>query len=227
MKLKFAAVLLALPLLAACAPEIESSIYMQDVAKVASTGESLSVPAVLRVPQSSEEACLKGLAALIEKFKELAPVTSEGKCVEKNTGSSTDQLAEIDTQMVIALPDGGFDAKNLFVLVVEPTDETSYNLSFQLLKPIAEIVKLLAADSNELTADFDPANFIFSLENDMEGDIQLLPNTIFVDGEPGLPELGPRSLARRDHVELVFSDVASAYVEKANSYRFATVTAAQ
>lgn len=226
MKTKLLA-LAALPLLlAACAPEVESSIYVRDIEQAAETGTAVSVPALLRIPQSSAEACQKGLAKLIENLATLAPTTGKGKCIEKSNNQTTDQLAEIETEMVIALPDAPFDAKNLLLLEVKPQDEMTYDLTFRLIKPIAEIVKVLAANSDELSADFDPARFIFTLNNDSDGSIDILPNHVFIDEAPGLPELGPVSLERRKTVEIVFSDVASAYVEKANGYHFATVTVA-
>ena len=217
--------LFALPLLlAACAPEVESSIYVQDIEQAGTSGEALSVPALLRIPQSSKEACEKGLQNLIKNLATLAPTNGKGKCIEKSNSQSTDQLAEIETEMVIAHPSATFDAQNLLLLEVMPQDETTYDLTFRLLKPIDEIVKVLAANSDELTAEFDPARFIFTLNNDSRGSIDLLPNQVFVDEQPGLPELGAQTLERRKAVEIVFSDVASSYVEKANSYRFATVT---
>jgi hypothetical protein len=227
MKFKSAALLMALPLLAACAPEVESSIYVEDVVKVATETAPLSVPALLRVPQSSAEACAKGLDQLIANLKTLAPTTGKGKCIEKNTGDSTDQLAEIETEMLITRPEISFRPPSLFVLEVAETSASTYDLTFRLTKPIAEIVKALAVDSDELSVDFDPARFIFSLNNDSAGDIEFTPNHVFVDDEPGLPELGAQTLERRKDVEIMFSDVASAYVEKGNGYRFATVTVSQ
>ncbi len=219
--------LAALPLLlAACAPEVESSIYVQDIEQAATTGEALSVPAILRIPQSSKEACEKGLSRLIENLKTLAPTSGKAKCIEKSNNRSTDQLAEIETEMVIATPTAPFDARNLLLLEVTPQDETTYDLTFRLLRPIDEIVKVMATNSDELQAEFDPARFLFTLNNDSRGTIELTPNHVFVDGEPGLSELGRQTLERRKAVEIVFSDVASSYVEKANGYHFATVTVA-
>ena len=83
MNVKTIAALVALPLLAACAPEIESTVYVQDVLSAASAHKALSVPAVLRVPQSSEEGCVKGLPRVSENLKALAPVSGQGKCIEK------------------------------------------------------------------------------------------------------------------------------------------------
>jgi hypothetical protein len=208
----------AVLLLGACAPEVESSIYASDIEKVMQGKGALATPAVLRIPQSGEEECNKGLEALIANLEKLAPVTGKGKCIEQDG----DQLAEIETSMVIARAGADVPEPNLFVL--EVTEQGSGSaLTFRLLKPIDDIVKALAANSDELQADFDPARFIFTLENDGEDPWELLPNNVFVDGEPGLPELGPVTLERRKSVEIKLSDVASVHVERANGYTFASV----
>jgi hypothetical protein len=224
LRLKTLAALLTLPLLAACAPEIESSVYVQDVVTVVQQDQAISVPAILRIPQGSEDECKKGLDDLIKKLSAIAPTTGKGKCIEKSNNNTTDQLAEIETQMVIATPDAAFDAKNLFLLEVKPTaNPGEVDLTFRLLKPIDEIVAALASP-DQMQAEFDPALFVFTLNNDGAGDIQYLPNHVFLDGEPGLPENGVLSLERRKAVEIKFSDVASAWAEKGNAYRFATIT---
>jgi hypothetical protein len=216
--------LAALPLLAACAPEIESTLYVQDAIEAASDQKPVSVPAVLRIPQSSEESCLKGLSRLIENLKALAPVSGKGKCIEKEG----DQLAEIETQMVVVVPDIAFDPKNLFVLEVGTADlGRTLDLSFRLTRTLDEIVKALAANSDELQAEFDPAKFIITINNDSDSGVSLAGNHVFIDGEPHLLEMEPVPLERRRSVEIVFSDVASEYVSGAKPYRLATVTAAQ
>lgn len=229
MNLKTVAALLALPLLAACAPEIESSIYMQDVVAVAGKGEAISVPAILRVPQGSKDECEKGLAQLIANLATLAPTTGEGKCIEKTNNGTTDQLAEIETQMVIATPDSPFDAKNLFLLEVAPVAGAApgtHDLTFRLLKPIGDIVKVLSDGSGQMQVEFDPAIFLFNLVNDGAGSVSVLPNQVFLDDLPRLPEMGAVTVDRREDATLKFSDVAAAYVEQANAYRFATITIA-
>jgi hypothetical protein len=224
---KFAG-LLALPLLlAACAPEVESEIYLQDIEKVAQTGEALTVPALIRIPQSDQDSCEKGLPTLIANLATLAPTTGKGECIQKSNNTSTDTLAEIETELVIAPAGGAYGPANLLLLEVKSEDKTTYGLSFRLLKPIDEIVAALTAGSDAPSTDFDPTRFIFRLSNDGTGQIGFAPNHVFVDGEPGLPESGTQTLARRKDVEIRFSDVASTFVEKANSYRFVTVTAAQ
>jgi hypothetical protein len=226
MNVKIIAALIALPLLAACAPEIESTVYVQDVLTVAAEQKPLNVPAVLRIPQSSEDSCLKGLPKLIENLRALAPVTGKGKCIEKEG----DQLAEIETEMVVTTMGVQFDPKNLFVLETAASDgDGVIALEFRLTRALDEIVKALAANSDELQAEFDPAKFIITVNNDSAGSISLSGNHVFIDGEPHFSEMEPLVLEHRKAIEIVFSDVASEYVSDARPYRLATVavTAAQ
>ena len=228
MRLKLLAALSALPLLAACAPEIESTLYLKDVLAATTDAAVKSVPAVLRIPQSSEESCNKGLAALIENLKALAPVTGDGRCIEK----AGDQLAEIETQLDIVPGGTSYAGKNIFLIDVRPlpdapADAPSYGLSFRLGMSLNELIKALAADSSELSADFDPAKFIFILNNDVEGQIlSVAPQQVFADGAPAMADSPPRMLAYRDQTELTLSDVASEYVSTAKDYEFAIVTPA-
>jgi hypothetical protein len=208
-------------LLGACAPEVESRIYVSDVLKIAGGAAPIVTPALFRIPQSGEDECKDGLDRLIANLSALAPTTGKGKCVEKDG----DQLAEIETSMVIAAPGAAVPEPNLFLLEVggDPAAAAGHRLTFHLLKSIEEITKALAANSDELQADFDPAKFIFSLDNDGEGPVGLTANHVFVDGQPGLPELGPSPLERRKSVTITLSDVASAYVEQGKAYSFATI----
>lgn len=220
MKLKFAAAFASLPLLAACAPEIESSISIADAIEVLRGAEAMNVPAILRVPQSSEDGCKSGLENLIANLGTLAPVTGKGQCIEKDG----DQLAEIETQMVLVTPSSAYDSNNLFVLtVLDHKDEPTFELQFGLTRPLDEIVKVLATNSDELQVDFDPAKFIFTLTNDTEAPILVMGNTVFLDKKPSLPGVAPVELAPLSSTELVFSDVASVYAEVGNPYVFATI----
>lgn len=220
MNVRTIAALIALPLLAACAPEIQSTIYMQDVLKASADNSSLSVPAILRVPQSSEESCLAGLSRIIDNLRTLAPANGKGKCISQDG----DQLAEIETEMVIATPESAYGERNLFVLEATAAEPGTYDLAFRLTRPLDEIVRVLAANSDELQADFDPAKFILALNNDADSTIELLPLHVFVDGEPRMPEGDPLALERRKSVEIIFSDVAAEYVSDAKTYRFATLS---
>jgi hypothetical protein len=219
MNMKLLATLFALPLLAACAPQVESTIYLADVQKVLADGKALETPALLRIPQGGEDDCNKGLAALIEKLKTLAPVTGKGQCISKDS----DELAEIETAIQIVTPDSTYDAANLFALVVTPPGaDGNVSLSLKVLKPIDEVVKALASDDS-LSTDLDPTKFIVHINNDGADAVDLKPGEVFVDGAPHLAGGDPVNIARRGDVEIRFSDVAAAYTEKGNSYTFATL----
>jgi hypothetical protein len=210
-------------LLAACAPEVESEIYVSDVLKVGGGGAPIVTPALFRIPQPGEDECKKGLDGLIERLSALAPTTGKGQCIEKDG----DELAEIETSMVIAAPGADIPKPNLFVLEVAPADAgaSAYTLTIRLLDSIETISDALAADSDQLQTDFDPAHFLFTLTNDGASAIAVTANQVFVDGEPALPEMGARDLERRASIEIKLSDVASVHVERANSYAFATIGA--
>jgi hypothetical protein len=218
MNLKAIATLLALPLLAACAPQIESTVYLADVQKVLADGKALETPALLRIPQSGEEDCKKGLTALIEKVKALAPVTGKGQCISKDG----DQLAEVETSIQIVTPDSTYDAANLFALVATAGDNGETTLALHVLKPIGDVVKALAPP-DAMSTDFDPTKFVLHINNDGSGAVDLMPGEVFVDGEPHLAGGDPITLQRRGEAEIRFSDVASAFTEKGNTYTFATV----
>jgi hypothetical protein len=219
MNTKTIATLLALPLLAACAPQVESTIYLADVQKVLADGQALETPALLRIPQGGEEDCKKGLDALIEKVKALAPVTGKGQCISKDG----DQLAEIEIGLQIVTPDSTYDAANLFALEASPADaDGNVALNFHVLKPIADVVKALAS-ADSMSTDFDPTKFILHINNDGSGSVTLNPGEVFIDGKPHLAGGDPVTLQRRGEIEIRFSDVASAHAELGNSYGFTTV----
>jgi hypothetical protein len=222
MNIKLAAAALALPLLlAACAPEVESTVYLADIAKAAE-GEALSVPAVLRIPQGGEEECKKGLNDLIEKLKALAPVTGKGQCISKDQHGQGTQLAEIGTELQIVAAGGDVEEPNLFVLEVATTDEGRYDLTLKMLEPIDTVIKALNAE-NAANVEFDPSFFLLTLNNDTDASAEIAVNHLFVDGKSSLESDDPVSLDRRGEVKLQFSDVASSFVEAGNSYWFATV----
>jgi hypothetical protein len=228
MNLKRFLPLLALPLLAACAPEVESTIYLADIQDAIDKGEPIAVPALLRIPQAGEDECKKGLEALVEKLKALAPVTGKSQCISRQdaTGQGT-QLAEIETKLQIVAAGGAVDPVNLFVVEAANTDEGRTDLTFKMLKPISEVIEALKADDS-MQIDFDPAKFIIHINNDASGTVEIAGNTVFADGKPVLPETGGSiSLDRRSEVEIRFSDVASTYVEQGNSYWFVTVGPAE
>jgi hypothetical protein len=221
MNLKLVASLLALPLLAACAPQVETTIYLSDVAKVVADGQALATPALIRIPQGGEDDCKNGLDALIEKFKTLAPTTGKGQCISKDG----DQLAEIETSVQIVTPDSSIDAANLFALVVTKAGNGSTSLAFHALKPIDEVVKALASE-NAMSTDFDPTRFYIHVNNDGADSVSLTPGEVFLDDKPHLSGGPAMDLDRRGEVLIKFNDVAAAYTELGNSYTFASLGSA-
>jgi len=221
MKFKALATLLALPLLAACAPEIESTVYLADVQTALDKGEAVSVPALLRIPQGGEDECKKGLDALVEKLKALAPVTGKAQCISKDQHGQGTQLAEVETAVQI-VPAGKVAAgPNLFVIEATPTNGRT-ELSFKMLQPIGDVIKAVQAEDS-MQVDFDPSFFILHLNNDGAGAVKIDLANVYVDGKPMVPEnAAPVTLERRGAVEIRFSDVASSYVEAGNSYFFAS-----
>ena len=223
MNLKALATLLALPLLAACAPEIESIVYLTDVQSAIDKGEPISVPALLRIPQSGEDDCKKGLTDLVEKLKAFAPVTGKAQCISKDQHGSGTQLAEIETQVQIVPAGKDVAQPNLFVIEAKPADNGRTDLTFKMLKPVADVIKALTPP-DAMSVDLDPSFFILHINNDGAGPAELTASNVYVDGKPMVAEnAAPMSIERRGEVQITFSDVASSWVEAGNSYFFATI----
>ena len=223
MNLKALATLLALPLLAACAPEIESTVYLTDVQSAIDKGEPISVPALLRIPQSGEDDCKKGLTDLVEKLKAFAPVTGKAQCISKDQHGSGTQLAEIETQVQIVPAGKDVAQPNLFVIEAKPADNGRTDLTFKMLKPVADVIKALTPP-DAMSVDLDPSFFILHINNDGAGPADLTASNVYVDGKPMVAEnAAPLSIERRGEVQITFSDVASSWVEAGNSYFFATI----
>lgn len=223
MNLKPILAALALPvLLAACAPEVESTVYLADIVKAVESGEAVAVPAVLRVPQSGEDECKEGLDALIEKLKALAPVSGKGQCISKDQHGQGTQLAEIETELQIVPAGTDVTEPNLFVLEAAQTDEGRTDLTLKMLRPIEEVITALQAE-NPAQVEFDPSFFLINLNNDTDDSVEIAVNHVFVDGKSSLASEGPVELDRRGELKIQFSDVASDYVEEGNSYWFATI----
>ncbi len=224
MNVKALVAAMALPLLlAACAPEIESTVYLADVQTALDKGDVLSVPALLRIPQSGEDECKKGLDALVEKLKAFAPVTGKAQCISKDQHGSGTQLAEIETQVQIVKAGTTVDQPNLFVIEASAADGGKTDLNFKMLKPIAEVVDALKGDDS-MDVDFDPSFFLLTLNNDTSGPVELTLNNVYVDGKPMVSEnQSPVGLDRRSEIKIQLSDVASSYLEAGHSYFFATI----
>ena len=223
MNLKALATLLALPLLAACAPEIESTVYLADVQSAVDKGEAVSVPALLRIPQAGEDDCKKNLADLVEKLRAFAPVTGKAQCISKDQHGSGTQLAEIETQVQIVPAGKEVAQPNLFVIEAMAADEGPTDLTFKMLKPVADVIKALTPP-DAMSVDLDPSVFILHLNNDTPGSVEIKVANVYVDGKPVVIENAePISVERRGDIEIRLSDVASSWVEAGNSYFFATI----
>lgn len=223
MNTKTLAAALALPvLLAACAPEVESTVYMSDIIKAVENGEAVSVPAVLRIPQSGEDECKEGLDGLIEKLSALAPTTGKGQCISKDQHGQGTQLAEIETQLQIVEAGTEVAQPNLFVLEVARSDEGNAELTLKMLQPIETVIKALQAE-NPAQVEFDPSFFLVNFNNDGDAPVSVSVNHAFVDGKSSLASDEPVTVDRRGELKIQFSDVASDFVEEGNSYWFATV----
>jgi hypothetical protein len=107
MRLKLAAALMALPLLAACAPEIESTIYTRDIDDALESGKPLAIPATLKVPQTGSDTCAESLPKLVENLGKLTPIKGAGKCIEDSVALARELKPRgVD---VIDCSSGGFD----------------------------------------------------------------------------------------------------------------------
>ncbi len=218
MNIRTIAAFLALPLLAACAPQVETTIHLADVEKVLADGAALETPAILRVPQPSEDDCQAGLAALVEKLGAIAPVAGKGQCVSRDG----DEFAEIETAVQIVGSDAAIAATGLFALVASRGDGGSVSLSLHVLKPVDDIAGALASGDG-VSTDMDPTRFIIRLDNDTAGPLDVAPGEVFVDGQPHLADGAAVTLARKAQIEIRFSDVAAAYAEQGNHYTFASL----
>ena len=217
--------LAGLSLLAACAPEFEGRLYMQDVLDVAETGETVIVPAQLRIPEGSEKSCTDGLERLAGKLGDLTPLTDQGTCVEIDNSFFSQFTVDLPMVRNGVVPEQTY----LAIVTVEPTAEgTGYGLNFRLTSTLAEVQTAIGRGENTSfdlawNADEQP-KFTFTFENDGRDPATLTPNFVFVDDKPGLPDATHSvALDRRQSVIIRFSDVVAAHVSGANDFTFATV----
>lgn len=221
---------LGLLALAACAPEIEANLYLQDIVEVADTGNGITIDAKLRIPENSEDSCKEGLAELTAKLATITPLKDEGECV----ASDGNQFSQFTLEMPV-LPAGTDDSTHLAVVHVARADGAlgaGLALSLTLTRSLTEVQKALGREDTSgssvslgpIASGNDQPKFIFEFQNDTRDTAKLVPNYLFVDDKPGLPiDDDAQSLDRREEVKLVFADVVAAYLAEANTYTFATV----
>lgn len=212
--------------IAACAPEIEGRLYMQDIGEVAETGKPVIIPAQLRIPESSEDDCNKGLAELAAKLGEITPLSDQGECVEVDNN----QYSQFTMDLPMVTAGSTLDATYLAQLTIAKLDGPEgqgITLNLGMNRTLADVQDAIGRgeDSGFTMAqgDKEQPKFIFTFENDGRDPVSLMPNFVFVDDEPGLPGTGLVSLDRRDSVKIKFSDVISAYVANAQDFTFATI----
>jgi hypothetical protein len=214
-------------LIAACAPEIEGRLYLQDIEEVASSGKPVIIPAQLRIPESSEDDCNKGLAELATKLAEITPLSDQGECVDVDNN----QFSQFTMDLPIVTAESKLDATYLAQLTLAKVDGpagSGISLNLGMNRSLKDVQDALGrGEDSGFTmnqSDKEQPKFIFTFENDGRDPVGLMPNFVFVDDEPGLPDAAkPISLDRRNSVKIIFSDVISAYVAKANSFAFATI----
>ena len=211
--------------IAACAPEIEGRIYMLDVADVAKSGEAMIVPALLRIPETSEEECDKGLADLAKALGEITPLSDEGECVEVDNN----QFSQFTLDLPIATDSASISGSYLAELLVTPGDGAQTVLSFKLNRTLEDVQDAIGRGESSgfsvSSSEQEQPKFIFTFENDGRNPVALTPNFVFLDDAPGLPDdAHTMVLERRDRVTIRFSDVVSAHIAKANSFAFATLS---
>jgi hypothetical protein len=220
MRLKLAAALAALPLLGACAPQFESTVYVRDIDDVLASGKALAIPATLRVPQSGADTCKEKLAELVENLGKLTPISGEGKCIEDDG----DAFAELETSVTIEPPGAAAeDETPLFTIAIaEGATAGTHDLVFAMNKSLADVVE--AVDAAESSTDFDPARFTLVVSNDGNRSVEMTPGEVFLDDKAVMPPDGPVTLDRRHDATIRLSDVASRYVAEGNGYHFATIS---
>lgn len=219
--------LAGIALIAACAPELEGRLYMLDIAEVAETGETLTIPASLRIPESTEEECNKGLEELGRKLADITPVSGDGECVDVNNS----QYSQFTIDLPIVRADAALEGSYLAVLTIaETSDDLGPGLTLTLgmsrsLEDVQDAIGRGEGNGFTLSADDrEQPRFIFTFENDSRDPVALMPNFVFVNDAPGLPGAAePLMLERRESVEIVFSDVMAAHIAAANAFAFATV----
>jgi hypothetical protein len=216
MNTKVLASLLVLPLLAACSPQLTSTLNLTDLEKVAQSGIALSTPATLLIPEPSEDDCSKGLGELVAKFQTIANITDGGKCIDQGG----DEYAQLQTSVAIVSADAKLGPKDLFVVEVgKPDGQNNIPLTFVMQKTVKEIQVVVSPDSTD--TDFDPAQFIFQLNNDGTDTATVTPAEVFIENDPHPANGGPITIDASAQVDIKLSDVASALTEDGKPYVFA------
>lgn len=215
MKLKAATTLLALPVLAACAPQVESTIHLSDIQKVLATGNAIATPATLRIPQPSGDDCKQDLDKLVANLKTVAPISGTAQCIEEGG----DAFIEATTAIQIITPTSKIPYANLLGLDVQPDTDGNIAMSLDVFNKRDVTVQKITGDAAS-GVTLDPTKFTIRIDNDTGADIDALPGEVMLDGKPHLAADPPITIAKGSTIEIGFNDVAIAYMEDGHAYQF-------
>ncbi len=221
-------------LVVGCAPGFETVLYTQDVVEVVQTGEPLGIPALLRVPQASEESCKTDLDKVVAAFSSMIPMQGEGRCVSE----AFNNFAELPTMVSLQL-EGSGDPTALIALEITGVSEQnrdSVGITIRMNRTIEEMTSALRSQSSEFryVPAFDPPTFEVRIENDLREPVVVVPMHTFVDGRPHIPRALIKEgaltfdtegieLLRRDGLALSLSDVAAAHLSQAGAFTPAVI----
>lgn len=221
--LRLAAVSAVALLAAGCAPEIETRLYMQDLLDALQAEAPLLVPATLRIPESSNDACLEELPVLVEQLTAITPLRDEGTCIEHD--GSDFAVFTIDLPILHR----GADTETDYLITVEIAEVedgigAGIALQLSLNQSVASVAEQLDREGSSPDDKTGYPQITIAIDNDSRDPIGVMPNYVFVDGLPALPGMESAvSLDRRASVEITFSDVVAGHVAQGRSALFATV----
>lgn len=220
---QFAAVL-ATALLAACAPQFETTVKLSEITGALASGTPVMVPATLSIPEGSEDTCAEGLADLMHSLSTITPVTAKPSCVEIDG----QYYSSFPTEMPV-LAAGAEPGEHLAVLELAPLADGSGAIALvaRMTTSLDAVARLVAGNQSglSLNPELEDPKFSFRIENDAADTARLTGWYVYVDGEPALPD-AEIELAPGQSVELVLSDVVSSWLAGARAHRIALVVPA-
>ena len=215
MKPSSLAALLLLPLLSACAPELETGVTIGELQHVARTGQPLVVSALLRLPQTSIARCEADLPLLVAVIQQHTAVGPAPRCMAR----SLDTFAELPVHLAVSAFDAS-PANTLSAITAEPAGDGSISVAYRLLLPYEDILFSATRDIRP-RPDIDPTVFIVVLRNDIDTSIEFLPGgQVTIDGKTSQIS---RSLAPGETVELHLNPIAAALIQGGGHYTFAQI----
>lgn len=225
--LRLAVGVVGITLIAACAPEIEGRLNLADIVEVAGGGDPIIMSADLRIPESSEDDCNKGLEGLAEKLRAITPLADDGACVEVDNN----QFSQFAIDLPLIAEGAGLDTVYLAEMRISGIVDAMGDgmaLTLAMNRTLADVQDAIGRGKDaglSITASEDEEPlFIFTIENDIRDPVRLVANYVFVDDEPNLPGASsPITLDRRDAVRIRFSDVVAAHIADAHEFSFVTI----